>query len=57
VKTLGLIGGVSWESAAVYYRLLNQMTRARLGGHHSAALILHSFDFAPGQGSGETPKA
>jgi aspartate racemase len=47
VKTLGLIGGMSWESTAVYYRLLNQMTRARLGGLRSAALILHSFDFAP----------
>jgi aspartate racemase len=47
MRTLGLIGGMSWESTAVYYRLLNLMTRERLGGHHSAALILHSVDFAP----------
>ncbi len=39
MKTLGLIGGMSWESTAVYYRLLNQMTRERLGGSHSAPTI------------------
>ena len=47
MKTLGLIGGLSWESTAVYYRLLNQIARERLGGHHSAALMMYSFDFAP----------
>ena len=47
MKTLGLIGGLSWESTAVYYRLLNQMARERLGGHHSAEILLRSFDFAP----------
>jgi aspartate racemase len=47
MKTLGLIGGMSWESTAVYYRLLNQMTRERLGGSHSAPLILWSVDFEP----------
>ena len=47
MKTLGLIGGMSWESTAVYYRLLNQMTRERLGGSHSASLILWSVDFEP----------
>ena len=47
MKTLGLIGGISWESTAVYYRLLNQMTRERLGGSHSAPLILWSVDFEP----------
>ena len=47
MKTLGLIGGMSWESTAVYYRLLDQMTRERLGGSHSAPLILWSVDFEP----------
>jgi aspartate racemase len=46
LKTIGLIGGMSWESTAVYYRLLNEMTRERLGGLHSAPLLLWSFDFA-----------
>jgi aspartate racemase len=47
VKTLGLIGGMSWESTALYYRELNRIARQRLGGQHSAALILWSVDFAP----------
>lgn len=47
MKTLGLIGGMSWESTAVYYRLLNQGVAQRLGGLHSAQLLLHSVDFAP----------
>jgi aspartate racemase len=46
VQTIGLIGGLSWESTAVYYRLLNEGIRARLGGLHSAQLLLWSFDFA-----------
>ena len=46
MKTIGLIGGMSWESTAVYYRLLNRMARERLGGLHSAQLLLWSFDFA-----------
>jgi len=46
MKTLGLIGGMSWESTAIYYRLLNEITRERLGGLHSAKLLLWSFDFA-----------
>ena len=45
MKTIGLIGGMSWESTAVYYRLLNEIVRARLGGLHSAELLLWSFDF------------
>ncbi|WGF87924.1 aspartate/glutamate racemase family protein [Marinivivus vitaminiproducens] len=45
MKTLGLIGGLSWESTAIYYRLLNAMVRERLGGLHSARLLLWSFDF------------
>ena len=47
MKTLGLIGGMSWESTLVYYRRLNRGVRDRLGGMHSAALILWSVDFAP----------
>jgi len=46
MKTIGLIGGMSWESTAIYYRLLNRMARERLGGLHSAQLLLWSFDFA-----------
>lgn len=44
---LGVIGGMSWESTLLYYRLLNQGVAARLGGLHSARLLLHSVDFAP----------
>lgn len=47
MRTLGILGGMSWESTAVYYRLLNQGVAQRLGGLHSAALLLHSVDFAP----------
>ena len=47
MKTLGLIGGMSWESTAVYYRRLNQIARDRLGGRHSAELLVYSVDFAP----------
>lgn len=46
MKTIGLIGGMSWESTVVYYQLLNRGARARLGGLHSAKLLLWSFDFA-----------
>jgi aspartate racemase len=45
MKTIGLIGGLSWESTAIYYRLLNEAVRRRLGGLHSARLLLWSFDF------------
>jgi aspartate racemase len=47
MTTIGLIGGMSWESTAVYYRLLNEGVRARLGGLHSADVLLHSLDFSP----------
>jgi aspartate racemase len=47
MKVLGLIGGMSAESTAVYYRDLNRLVRARLGGLHSAELVLWSVDFAP----------
>ena len=45
MKTLGLIGGMSWESTVLYYRLINETVKARLGGLHSARLVLHSVDF------------
>src|SRR5262245_33089844 len=45
MKTIGLIGGMSWESTALYYRLLNQTIARRLGGLHSAQLLLFSVDF------------
>ena len=46
MKLLGLIGGMSWESTALYYRGLNEAVKRRLGGYHSANLILYSVDFA-----------
>ena len=46
MKVLGLIGGMSWESSAEYYRIINQEVKARLGGWHSARCILYSVDFA-----------
>ncbi len=45
MKTLGLIGGMSWESTALYYTLLNQAIRKQCGALHSAKIILHSVDF------------
>jgi len=46
VKTIGLIGGMSWESTASYYRLINQGVKEALGGLHSAKLVLVNLDFA-----------
>jgi aspartate racemase len=46
MKTLGLIGGMSWESTVPYYRIINETIREQLGGLHSARLILYSVDFA-----------
>jgi len=46
LKTLGLIGGMSWESTQTYYRLINQKVRDELGGLHSAKIVLYSVDFA-----------
>ncbi len=45
MKTIGLIGGMSWESSAAYYRLMNEQVKQRLGGLHSAKCILYSVDF------------
>ena len=47
MRRIGLLGGMSWESSAVYYRLVNEAVRDRLGGLHSADCILRSVDFAP----------
>nr|CAD6412339.1 aspartate/glutamate racemase family protein [Rhizobium sp. Q54] len=46
MKTIGLIGGMSFESTAVYYRLINEMVRSRCGGLASADILLHSVNFA-----------
>lgn len=46
MKTIGLIGGISWESSTHYYQLLNRAVQARLGGFHSARCVLASVDFA-----------
>jgi aspartate racemase len=46
MKTIGLIGGISWESSAVYYRLINEAVKARKKGFHSAKSLMYSFDFA-----------
>jgi len=45
MKTIGLIGGMSWESTLGYYKLINEVVRQRLGGLHSARLVLYSVDF------------
>jgi aspartate racemase len=58
MKTIGLIGGMSWASTALYYRLLNREVMNRLGGLHSARVLLASLDFAEvvaGQKSGAWP--
>ncbi len=45
MKTIGLVGGMSWESTALYYRRINEGVKARLGGLHSARIVLYSVDF------------
>ncbi|NVJ98526.1 MAG: aspartate/glutamate racemase family protein [Alphaproteobacteria bacterium] len=45
MKTIGLLGGMSWESTTAYYQLLNEGVKAALGGLHSAKILLHSVDF------------
>ena len=47
MKTIGLLGGMSWESTATYYRLINEGVKQRLGGLHSAQIMLYSVDFGP----------
>ena len=46
MKTIGLIGGMSWESSLQYYRILNEVVKARLGGHNSCKCIMYSVNFA-----------
>ncbi|NLQ17688.1 aspartate/glutamate racemase family protein [Marinomonas sp. M1K-6] len=46
MKTIGIIGGMSWESSALYYQNINELTKQQLGGLHSAKIILSSVDFA-----------
>ena len=46
MRTIGLLGGMSWESSALYYRRANELVRDRLGGLHSARCVLYSVDFA-----------
>lgn len=45
MKTIGLLGGMSWESTVDYYKNINKMVKERLGGAHSADILLYSFDF------------
>ena len=45
MKTIGMIGGMSWESSLEYYRIINETVKARLGGLHSAKSLMFSFDF------------
>lgn len=46
MKTIGLIGGMSWESSIEYYRIINEATKMKLGGLHSAKIMMYSVDFA-----------
>ncbi len=46
MKTIGLLGGMTSESSLVYYRLINEMAREKLGGNHSAKSVMVSVDFA-----------
>ena len=51
MRMIGLVGGMSWESTAVYYRRINDQVRVRLGGLHSADIVMRSVDFAAIVGS------
>ena len=50
MKTIGLIGGMSWESTVEYYRIINQEVSRRLGGLHSAKILMYSVDFGEIEG-------
>ena len=45
MKTIGMIGGMSWESSAEYYRIMNETVKEKLGGHHSCKCLMYSVDF------------
>jgi aspartate racemase len=47
MRRIGLLGGTSWPSTVIYYRLLNELAQQRLGGYHSARLLVHSIDYHP----------
>src|ERR1700761_3424540 len=60
MKTIGMLCGMSWESSAVYYQLINREVQRRIGGVHSAKLLMHSFDFGeiePAQRTGNWSQA
>jgi len=46
MKTIGIIGGMSWQSTVIYYQQINEAVQRKLGGHHSAKILLYSVDFA-----------
>ena len=46
MKTIGLIGGMSWESTVTYYQIINEYVKEKLGGLHSAKILMYSVDFA-----------
>ena len=46
MKTIGLIGGMSWESSLEYYRIINEIAKLKLGGFHSAKCLMYSVDFS-----------
>lgn len=45
MKTIGLIGGMSWESSLLYYQIINEYVKERLGGHNSAKSLMYSVNF------------
>lgn len=45
IKTIGIIGGISWQSSIEYYRLINEMVGKELGGLHSAKILMYSIEF------------
>lgn len=47
MRTIGLIGGLSWESSLVYYKIINEAVKRKLGGLHSARCVMYSVDFEP----------
>jgi len=46
VRRIGMIGGMSWESSAIYYWMIDELIRARMGGHHSTETVMYSVEFA-----------
>ncbi|MFA7119506.1 MAG: amino acid racemase, partial [Sphaerochaetaceae bacterium] len=59
MKTIGLLGGMSWESTLTYYRIINEVVKEKMGGLHSARCLLYSVDFQEieeCQGKGEWEK-